>query len=202
MLTHTHTHTHTHRHTHRQRETEAASSDTRARIIIISDAFNILGLSFEDNLWGILNLTILFCPGFLSQTKTLLISAIPIGRVFIFWVFPDIIKDAADSSHPASSSSSSVVLLSESAIGGFSHANLGQAFFQHPPIPLTAVAHGRSSAPVEAESSTVSERLLKALLAPSTAALSFWELSRHPCSGVVQSLHKSACQANVRHGTF
>ena len=62
MLTHTHI-------LPTVRETEAASSDTHARIIIISDAFNILGLSFEDNLWGILNLTILFCPGFLSQTK-------------------------------------------------------------------------------------------------------------------------------------
>lgn len=59
----------THTHIVRERETEAASSGTHARIIIISDAFNILGLSFEDNLWGILNLTILFCPEFLSQTK-------------------------------------------------------------------------------------------------------------------------------------
>lgn len=61
----------THRHTVSclLKDAEAGSSDTRACIIIISDAFNILGLSFEDNLWGILNLTILFCPGFLSQTK-------------------------------------------------------------------------------------------------------------------------------------
>jgi hypothetical protein len=35
-----------------------------SRIIIISDAFNIPVFSFEDNLWGILNLSILFCLAF------------------------------------------------------------------------------------------------------------------------------------------
>lgn len=50
------------------RETEAASSDTHACIIIISDAFNNLSLSFEDNLRGILNLTISFALNS-SQTK-------------------------------------------------------------------------------------------------------------------------------------
>lgn len=46
---------------HTNRETQAASSDTHACIIIIiSDAFNNLSLSFEDNPWGILNLTISF----------------------------------------------------------------------------------------------------------------------------------------------
>lgn len=101
------------------RGTEAASSDTHACIIIISEAFNNPSLSFEDNLWGIIESNHFFCPGFLSD-KTLLISPIPIGRVFIFSVFSDIIKDAADFSHPASSSfSSSVVLLSECANGTF-----------------------------------------------------------------------------------
>ena len=52
-----------------QREMENASSVTHAHFIIISDAFNIPGFSFEDILWGILNLSILLCPGFLAQTK-------------------------------------------------------------------------------------------------------------------------------------
>lgn len=68
---------------------------THTCIIIISEAFNNPSLSFEDNLWGIIESNHFSCPGFLSD-KTLLISPIPIGRVFIFSVFSDIIKDAAD----------------------------------------------------------------------------------------------------------